>query len=518
MRYLSGKKTKSTAEESTDSLRQEPLNGDLEQNFHQLELLLHGCSDGVIKEFEFGSESKTRGLIVYFDGLVNRTIVELSILKPLLIDLESLGRQPQDFNNNLLVINFIKNSLLTLAEVNTLTSFDEVCAHISSGDTVIMIDGCNIALVAGTRAWEGRGIEKPDNENVIFGPKEGFSETLRFNTAMLRRRLKSTDFKLESFVIGRITKTNVVLGYIKDIAPQQMVDEIIARLMDIDIDGILDSAYLEEYITNQPKSLFSQVEYTEKPDRVCGSLLEGRLVIIVDGSPMAMVLPISFPQYWGAADDYYTNFIAASLFRLLRISAFLLALLLPSLFVAVITFHHEMIPTPLLLTIVASRQGIPFPAFIEALLMEFAFELLREAGLRLPRSIGPAVSIVGALIIGDAAVRAGLVSTPMVVIIAFTGIASFVSPHYNAAIIVRILRFGFLIASAFLGFLGIMLLLILVMIRMVSINLLDLPYMSPLAPLNLSQLSDIIIRRPWFKNMYRPYLEGMKNQKRQGAK
>jgi spore germination protein KA len=517
MRYISGKK-KREPEKDTHVLSKEPLSADLEQNIESLKLLLYGCSDAVLKQFRFGLEPQTKGVMVYFDGLVNKSIVELSILKPLLIDLPKLGICIGDRKNIDSLLETIKESILTLAEVDTLSTFDELCVRVSSGDTVILIDGCDKALVAGTRCWEGRGVEVPDNETVIFGPKEGFSETLRFNTALLRRRLKSTNFKLEAFVIGRITKTNVVLGYIKGIASQDLVDEIINRLLAIDIDGLLDTAYLEEFITNEPKSIFSQVEHTEKPDHVCGQLLEGRLVIIVDGSPMAMVLPISFPQFSNSADDNYTHYIAASLFRLLRHTAHLIALLLPSLYVALITFHHEMIPTPLLLTIVASRQGVPFPAFIEALLMEFSFELLREAGLRLPRSIGPAVSIVGALIIGDAAVRAGLVSTPMVVVIAFTGIASFVTPHYNASITIRILRFIFLAAAASLGFLGIMIVFTFILTKMVSINSLGLPYMSPLGPLNLPQLSDILGRRAWYKNIYRPYLDNMENQKRQEAK
>lgn len=423
-----------------------------------------------------------------------------------------------DLANNHSLFDYIKESVLILSELDNLSSFDELSVHISSGDTVILIDGYDQGLIAGTRGWKGRGIESPENEMVIFGPKEGFSETLRFNTALLRRRLKSTDFKLETFMVGRITKTDVVLGYIKDIAPRELVEEIIARLQSIDIDGLLDTAYLEEYITNEPKSLFSQVQYTEKPDHACGQLLEGRLVILVDGTPMVMILPVSFPQFSSAADDNYTHYIAASFFHMLRNIAFFTALLLPSLYVALITFHHEMIPTPLMLTIVASRQGVPFPAFIEALLMEFAFELLREAGLRLPRSIGPAVSIVGALVIGDAAVRAGLVSTPMVVIIAFTGIASFVTPNFNAAIIIRLLRFVYLAAAATLGFLGIMIVFIVMLTKMVSINSLGLPYMSPIAPLNLSQITEVLGRRARYKDIYRPYLDDMQNQKRQEVK
>ncbi len=317
-------------------------------------------------------------------------------------------------------------------------------------------------------------------------------------------------------VIGQLSKTDVALFYIEHIAPRPMVEELKKRLQAIDIDAVLDPRYLVEFVADEKRSIFTQEQYTEKPDRLCGYLLEGRIAVMVDGSPMALIVPVSFLEYLISPEDYYINYIAASLFRLLRLGAFAIALLLPSLYVAVITYHHEMVPTPLLLTLAATRQGVPFPAFVEALLLDLTFELLREAGLRLPRAVGPAVSIVGALIIGDAAVRAGLVSTPMVVIIAATGIASFASPSYNAGIIIRIARFAFLIASGLLGFLGIMIALILLFVRMASLSSLGLPYLAPVAPFNWQQLGDILIRRPWFNTKKRPYLEGMENQWRQG--
>ncbi|MEN6348840.1 MAG: spore germination protein, partial [Syntrophomonas sp.] len=352
---------------------------------------------------------------------------------------------------------------------------------------------------------------------MVFGPKEGFCETLRFNTAMLRRRIKSSRFKMESFVLGNITRTDVVLCYIEGIAPLQLVNELKERISKIDIDSVLDTGYLVEFITDDKYSIFSQTEHTEKPDRVCGQLLDGRVAIMVDGSPMVLIIPVAFPQYMISPEDYYIHYIPASLFRMLRLVAFIIALLLPSLYVAVISYHHEMIPTPLLLTIAATRQGVPFPAFVEALLLDLTFELLREAGLRLPRAVGPAVSIVGALIIGDAAVRAGLVSTPMVVVIAATWIASFVSPSYNAGIIIRIVRFGFLIAAGLLGFLGIMIGLILLLLRMASLSSFGLPYLYPVAPFDLDGMTDIIVRRPWFKARRQPSKLGINDELSQSA-
>ncbi|NLJ71815.1 MAG: spore germination protein [Syntrophomonadaceae bacterium] len=490
------------------------LTVNLADNLANLNELLESCYDIVIKEFKIATNPSINASILFFDGLVDRVTIEFNVLKPLMFGLEEVSLKDLSSYESKNVFNIIKERILSVSELETVHNLQDVIHHISSGDTIILIDGYATALVAGTRTWQSRNIDTPENEIVIFGPKEGFTETLLFNTAALRRRIKSTSFKMEAFVMGRITKTDVVLCYIENIAPYGLVNEIKSRLDKIDIDGILDTGYLKELITDERKSVFTQIEHTEKPDRVCAHLLEGRICILVDGSPMAMVMPITFPQYLIASEDYYTHYIPASFFRLLRFFALFIALLLPSLYVAVITFHHEMIPTSLYLTIAATRQGVPFPPFIEALLLEVTFEMLREAGLRLPRAVGPAVSIVGALIIGDAAVRAGLVSTPIVVVVAFTGIASFVTPAYNAGIVVRLSRFAFLFSAAILGFLGIMITFIIFITRMVSISSFGQPYLSPIAPLNLAQLSDIIIRRPWFMNVKRPYMDGMENQRR----
>ncbi|SHG43330.1 spore germination protein KA [Thermosyntropha lipolytica DSM 11003] len=515
MRYIN-KKNLSLL--TSHELINHPISSDIEENISGLKKILFNCSDAVFREFTFGSRGH-KGLVLYFDGLTDRREIEENIIKPLILEIGMVNIDPGLEDQGHLFLK-IKNSIVAVAEVKELSTLGEIVHHISSGDTILIIDGYDRALSAGTRSWQTRSIQTPDNEVVIFGPKEGFSETLRFNTALLRRRIKSSNFKIEAFILGRVTKTDVVLCYVEGIAPPGLVEEVKARLKRIDVDGILDSAMLEEFIVDHKNTIFSQVEHTEKPDRVAAHLLEGRVGIMVDGSPMAIIMPISFPQFWLSPEDYYNNYIPASLFRMLRFVAFWISLLLPSLYVAVITFHHEMIPTALYLTIAATRQGVPFPAFIEAILLEITFELLREAGLRLPRAVGPAVSIVGALIIGDAAVRAGLVSTPMVVIVAATGIASFVTPAYNAGIINRIARFGFLAASSVLGFLGIMIVLILMLTRMASLSSLGLPYLSPLAPANLEQMTDVVVRRPWFSNLHRPYLEGMQNyvrQNRQGG-
>ena len=515
MRYISNNEGQAKELSPADLITM-MISTDLQDNIERMKILLNSCSDAVIKEFSFGNPT-LRACMFYFDGLTDKEQIQANLLKPLLLELNMQNNDTNQVRDNQDILSQVQDQILSLAELKRLETLQEICHHITSGDTVLLIDGCSQGLMAGTRSWQGRSIQTPENEVTVFGPKEGFTETLRFNTALLRRRIKSTRFKIDSLVLGRISKTDVVVCYIEDIAPAALVEEVKARLAKIDIDAVFDTGYLAELIADNKWTLFTQTQHTEKPDRVCGHLMEGKVCIMADGTPMALVLPISFPEYMISPEDYYMHFIPASLFRMLRFIAFLIALLLPSLYVALITFHHEMIPTPLLLTIAATRQSVPFPAFLEAFFMEATFELLREAGLRLPRAVGPAVSIVGALIIGDAAVRAGLVSTPMVVVVAFTGIASFVSPSYNAGIIVRIARFGFLFASGMLGFLGIIIALLLMLLRMVSLSSFGLPYLSPLAPFNLQQMGDILVRRPWFTNNQRPYWEGMKNVVRQAS-
>jgi spore germination protein KA len=512
MRYLN--KGKADTKPQLPNRVSAALSVNIQENIEQLRALLNACSDVVIREFTFGRQQETRCVLLYFDGLVDRTEIEENLLKPMLLEINMLEKESHPLEQKAL-LQQIQEHILSLAEVKPVSTLEEICHHICSGDTVLLVDGNQKGLAAGTRSWHTRAIQTPENESTIQGPKEGFNETLRLNTALLRRRLKSTQLKIESLLIGRISQTDTAVCYLEDIAPAGLVDEVKDRLSGIDIDGVLDTGYLEEFLENTKWTIFSQVEYTEKPDRVCGHLLEGRVCIMVDGSPMALIVPTSFPQFLITGEDYYQRFVPASLFRIMRFIAFFIALLLPSLYVAIISYHQEVVPSSLYLTIASSREGVPFPAFVEALIMESVFELLREAGLRLPRAIGPAVSIVGALIIGDAAVKAGLVSTPMVVVVAFTGIASFISPAYNAGTIIRIARFGILFASGLLGFFGILISLLMMLIRMASLSSLGQPYLSPVAPFDRAQISDILLRRPWTMNTNRPYMDRMQNRSRQ---
>jgi spore germination protein KA len=316
--------------------------------------------------------------------------------------------------------------------------------------------------------------------------------------------------------IGTVTQTDVAIMYIKGIVNEKVVTEVKQRLNRINIDSILESGYIEQLIEDQTWTTFPTIYHTERPDVVTSQLLEGRVAIFVDGTPFVLTAPAVFIQFFQAPDDYYSRFDISTGIRLLRIMSFFIALIGPSLYIAVTTFHQEMIPTAMAIAIAAQRENVPFPAFIEAVIMEVTFEILREAGLRLPRSVGQAVSIVGALVIGQAAVQAGFVSPVMVIVVALTAIANFSTPSFSMAIAARLLRFIIMLLATFLGFYGIMLAIMFMTIHLCSLRSFGVPYMSPIAPFNLGQQQDVLVRFPiWaFKN--RPPLISKGNIKRTG--
>lgn len=367
-----------------------------------------------------------------------------------------------------------------------------------------MIDGYSKALVASTRGWEARDVSDPVTEGVVRGPREGFTENLRTNTSLIRRRIRNPKLKIETLRIGAVTRTEVVVAYIEGTADSSVVKEVHERLSRIDTDAILESGYLEEFIEDSPFSPFPQIEHTERPDKIAAALVEGRVVILTDGTPFVLIVPTVFFQFLQSSEDYYERYLLGTAIRWIRFMAFLFALLLPSLYIALTTIHQEMIPTNLALSLAGAREGVPFPAFVEALMMEIAFELLREAGLRLPRPVGQAVSIVGALIIGESAVRAGIVSPVMVIIVALTGIASFSVPAFNLAITLRLLRFPMMMIAAVMGVPGMAMAVLVIVTHLADLRSFGVPYLSPVAPASYRDWKDVVVRAPWWSMFMRP--------------
>lgn len=484
----------------------------LHKNLQEIKNAVGNSTDVITREIYGGKAQNVKLGIIYTDGLADtkaiRDLIESLLLHIKEIEGNSIATLLKD------ILDSLKEHVITIGGIKEINDFETLYTSVLSGDTVILIDGYTKALVVSTRGWEDRGVTEATNETNIRGPREAFTETLRTNTALIRRKIKSSNLWLETKQIGRVTKTDVAIMYIKGIANDNIVEEVHRRINRIDVDSILESGYIEEFIQDEQYSPFPTIYYTERPDVVSAALLEGRIAILVDGTPEVLLVPVVFFQFLQTSEDYYQRADIGSFLRILRFVAFFIGLLGPSLYIAITTFHQEMLPTQLLLSLIAQREGVPFPAFVEALLMELTFEILREAGVRLPRSVGQAVSIVGALVIGQAAVEAGIVSAAMVIVVAVTAISSFASPAYNLAISIRMLRFIFMCLAASFGLYGILIGLIAMNLHLASLRSFGIPYISPLAPFNLADQKDMILRFPRWSMRTRPRLFSQKNKNR----
>jgi len=471
-----------------------PLYPDLEQNRRVMKDLFERCYDVTFRPFRIGKEIEAE--IVYIENLSDLEELNRHALAPLmkasLTCLEEIEA-------------FLREEL-PVVSAKPVQTFDECAKRVAAGDPVLCIDGLDRALNLGLLKWDKRAVSEPQNEPVIRGSKEGFTESAQTNTALLRRRIQRPQLKLEEMRLGRHTQTRVIVAYIEGLVNRGVLDEVKLRLGRIDVDGVLESGYIEGLIEDNPYSPFPQLNVTERVDVVASDLLSGRVAIITDGSPEVLIAPLSFPSLLQAAEDYYVRFTYAMAIRWLRYLLFFFSLTAPSFYVATISFHPEAVPTEQLFNFAAAREKIPLPTIVETFLMEIAFEALREAGLRLPKIVGPAVSIVGALIIGEAAVTAGLVSAPVVIVVAFTGIASFSIPRYSLGFSMRILRFPLLILSGSFGMVGFSLGLIALVVHLATLRSFGEPYLSPLAPFRPRELKDALYLAPRWGSDQRPAL------------
>ncbi|MCL6517650.1 MAG: spore germination protein [Alicyclobacillus sp.] len=447
-------------------------------------------------------------LIVYVDGLLDFRHLDDMVLKPLLFD----RPHPGDGATN--PAEWLQLHAVPVGETRVVDTLSRAIQSILAGEAGLFVEGSDRALIASIRGWEKRSIQEPNTEQVIRGPREGFVETLRVNTSLVRRKIRTPKLKVEALNLGTLTNTDVVILYIDGVVDNQVLEEVRQRVRDIQIDGILETGYIEEFIEDCWWSPFPTLMDTERPDVVAAQLLEGRVAILVDGTPYALVAPMTFWMGLQANEDYYARSMIATAIRWLRLCFGFIALFLPSFYVALVSFQQEMVPTTFLLNVAASQEATPFPAVVEAFLMEFMFETLREAGVRLPKAVGSAISIVGALVIGQAAVQAGIVSAPMVIVVATTGIASFTIPRFSIGIAIRLLRFPLLFLAGTLGFFGITVGLIAILIHLSMLRSFGVPYFEPLAPLNGWHLRDVLIRAPRWALWKRPQTATDRNRKR----
>ncbi|MGO4496234.1 spore germination protein [Paenibacillus sp. 2RAB27] len=471
---------------------------ELSSNILHLQTLFTDCDDVV-----FASMHMACGLqasVLYLRGMVNVELLDGHVLEPL----KKASSETVTSMDNVM-------NCISISQYKELRIIGEVINDVLGGKAVLLLDTVQGALSIEVSQFEGRAVEEPLAESVVRGPREGFVESLIVNTSLIRKRLKTPALKFVSYTLGNYSKTNVTMAYIQGIAKPEIISKVSERISQIQLEGVLESGYIEEMIENNIYSPFPQLQTTERPDVAVSGLLEGRVVIITDNTPIALIAPTTFWSLMQSPEDYYQRFLIGSLIRWLRYTFFLIAMLAPAIYVAVLTFHHEMVPTTLLLRVAKSREEIPFPALVEALIMEVTFEALREAGVRLPRQVGSAVSIVGALVIGQAAIQAGLVSAPMVMVVAITGISSFMMPQYSAGISLRILRFPIMILSGILGLFGLILGLLLIISHLCILRSFGVPYLAPFAPIYPKGIKDVLFRAPTSKMNTRPAFYADKN-------
>jgi len=461
---------------------------------------------------EFTMANGKKAAIIYVEGLYDKELIEVQVMKSLMFDDVEETEKPSDETK--ITKTYLMNKMLPISEIREALNLQQVVSDILVGSTAMLIDGIVEVLLLGSATGKTRSIEEPLSEGLLRGPRIGFTEILSDNTAILRRHGKNESLEMIKFQVGTRAKKDLVVAYMNDIVNSELLEEVKRRIEAINMDYLPESGYVEQLIEDNTLSPFPQAQNTERPDRVINSLLEGRVAILLDGSPFALIVPVTFSMLLQSPEDYYERWIPGTLLRMLRFLATFFALLAPALYIAFISYHPGLIPTKLVMSIIDARQGVPFPSLIEALIMETAIEILREAGVRLPKPIGPAMGIVGGLIIGDAAVNAGLVSPFLVIVVAVTAISSFAIPSYSAGITLRLLRFLAMFCAAVLGAYGTVLFFLLLLSHLVKLKSFGVPYISPAVPYRLDDWKDFIFRLPFKVMKRRPLMMKTKDSDR----
>lgn len=459
-----------------------------ESSIENIRNQLRNCADVVFQPMVLWGTDCT---LIYIHSIVDEVLLRDHIALPLRkaeSQHASLDQWLQD----------IKDGKSFSVTNRPLHSDEEVVGAVVQGNVALFIDngGEGKLYAFETVKYKSRAVTVSQNELVVVGPQEAFIEDIQTNLSLVRHRIKHPDLKFKELSIGKYTQTTVVVAYIEGLCNPKVLNRIDQVLQGINIDGVLGISYLTEQFKGSRRSLFPLFQYTERPDSVAGSLMEGRVSILLDGTPSAVLAPVTLFSLLQSSEDYYQNYFAASWIRIVRFVFSILSLLLPSLYVAITTFHPQIIPSNLLLTIASARENIPFSALTEALIMELTFEALREAGTRIPKPVGQTVSIIGGIVIGQAAVQAGIVSAPMVIVVSITGIASFIIPHLELGLALRLLRFPLLIIGGLMGLLGVFALLFILYGHLASLNSLGTPYLQPVGPLVLQDWRDTFIRVP----------------------
>lgn len=468
----------------------------LEQNIRYLRDLFTNDETLIFRKLENDrGKQALRFCLVYADGMVNNRLMNQDVIRPLL---EFVFKPDEGAS----LIDTVQLQAMFSNDAKKTDDVEELIQGIVYGDTVLLAEGCQQALILNTKGFTLRSIAEPESERVIRGPREGFNESILTNLSLLRRKIRTQDLKFKFLTFGRRTKTKACVCYLENVVNHSVLTELERRLEKIDIDGMLDTNYITENIKDSSYSAVKTVGSTERPDVVAAKLLEGRVALFLDGTPVVLTVPHLFIEHFQADEDYYINYVFSSIDRLLRILAFILSLCFPAIYVAMVTFHQEMLPTPLLMSVFTSRQGVPFPTALEVILMLIVFEMLRESGARMPGIMGQTLSIVGALVIGQAAVDAKIVSAPVVIVVALAGICGLMVTRLKGYIIIH--RFFLLACACVLGLYGLLLGLLVLLAGLFGMSSFGIPVMPDVYARGAQNQKDIYIRAPWWTMLRRP--------------
>ena len=487
-------------------------------------------SDIIVREFILNARgNQYKAFLLYIDGMVDSQILNDFVLESLMLrNRNNLfnGEQnriiSESTTNNVTIrkvkkfnlADYIKSCLIPQNSITQQSSFDDIFAGINSGNCALFVDTLSVCFDIDVKGFKQRSISQPENEIVIKGPHEAFVENLRTNTSLLRRFTNNENLTIENVKVGKITKTNCAVCYIKDITNDNLVAEAKYRLNNLEIDSLLSAGELEQLLTETNVLGIPKILVSERPDNAVKALLQGRVVIIVNGSPYALILPAILIDFLSSPEDTNLKTVFGNFLKVIRIISAFFALLLPGLYIAITSFHREIIPTELLYSILSSRQSVPFPIILEILTMEISFEIIREAGLRVPSPIGPTLGIVGALVLGQAAVSAGIVSPILIIIIAMTGISSFAIPDYSFSFHLRFFRFGFILLGFLSGFLGIGIGIFIYLSELCDLETFGVSYTAPYAPFIDSKNNGFLLPPIW-KREYRASYLASKREKKQ---
>lgn len=497
---------------NTDNNKKTKIETDLNKNINMLKEIFKDVDDIIYRFLEFGQNQKIKMAIVYVDGMTNKEAVSEYAVDTLMgnLDLTELEKNPDKELQGA-----IAKTSISILEVKSILTIEDAVDKILSGETILFIDTCSKGIMLSSRGWPMRGISEPATETVLRGARDGFNETMKVNLTLIRRRIRDPKLKIKYIQIGNRSKTDVAVIYIEDIVNKKVLDAVQKRLNNIDIDAVLESSYIEELIEDDNFSPFPQLENTERPDAAASALLEGRVVIAVDNTPTVLMAPAIFTAFMQSSEDYYERWLSACMIRIIRYIALPITILLPAMYVAITSFHPNMLPTKLALYVAASRANVPFPAYLEAFILELVIELIREAALRIIGPVGSTIGLVGGLVIGQSSVEAGLITPLAVIVVALTSIASFTVPSYNFSTSLRMVRFAFIFLAATMGLFGISIGLCLLIVHLCTLKSFGISYLSPFSSFieNKKDLKDTVIRHKINDLVHKPqYLKSNKEK------